>query len=206
MRCALLVARHYPHLQPARRLFAAHGYVGTTLPAIAAEAGVAPATVTAVFGTKPALLDALIKWAVRGDQEPVPLAQRPWWQEIYRQPDPIRQLSRYAEHGRWIHERTTDLFEIIRGAATVLPEIAAMRQELSKSHCQDDRLVAESLAQKRALASDVTVEYATALLWALGSAEMYRMLVVERGWMPKQYEQWLATTLIHALLEQRRAN
>jgi len=46
----------------------------------------------------------------------------------------------------------------------------------------------------------LAVAQATDLLWALGSAEMYRMLVVDRGWPPQQYEGWLASTLIHALL------
>lgn len=190
-------------LEAARHLFAAHGYVATTLPAIAREAGVAAATVTAVFGAKVALLDVLIKWAVRGDAEPAPLAMREWWQEMLSEPDPIRQLILYAAIARRIHERTTDLFEIVRGAATVEPEIAVLRRDLKESHLQDDRQVAESLARKEALGRGVTVEHATDLLWALGSAELYRLLVVERGWPPEQYEQWLAAAWVHALLGPR---
>ena len=197
-------------LEAARRLFATHGYVATTLPAIAREAGVAAATVTAVFGTKLALLNALITWAVRGDEEPAPLAMREWWQEMLSEREPIRQLTLYAAIARRIHERTTDLFEIVRGAATAEPEIAVLWRDLKESHLQDDRWVAESLAQKEALGRGVTVEHATDLLWALGSADLYRLLVVERGWPPEEYEQWLAATWIHALLgprgTQRSAN
>jgi hypothetical protein len=63
----------------------------------------------------------------------------------------------------------------------------------------DLRAVAASLATKQALAPGLTVDQATDLLWALGAAEMYRLLVFERGWLPEQYEEWLASTLIHSL-------
>jgi AcrR family transcriptional regulator len=187
-------------LEAARRLFAAQGYVATTLSAIAAEAGVAAATVTAVFSTKLALLDALISWAVRGDVEPTPIATREWWQAMLYEPDQVRQLTLHAANIRRIHERTADLFEIVRGAATAEPEIAALRRKLGEAKLQDDRRVAESLAQKGALAGGVTVEHGGDLLWALGSAELYRLLVVERGWPPEEYEQWLAAAWIQALL------
>ncbi len=189
-------------LETARRLFAERGYVATTLPAIAAEAGVAVATVTAVFGTKLALLDALIACAVRGDVEPAPIATREWWQMMLREPDPSRQLALHAANIRRIHERTTDLFEIVRGAATAEPEIAALRRELGEGKLRDDQLVVESLAEKSALGG-VTVEHGRDLLWALGSAELYRLFVVERGWQPDQYEQWLAGAWTDALLGPR---
>ena len=51
-----------------------------------------------------------------------------------------------------------------------------------------------------ALAPGLSVERATDLLWALGAAEMYRLLVSERGWAPEQYEAWLAAAVIHSLL------
>ena len=190
-------------LDAARHLFDAHGYAATTLPMIALEAGVAAATISAVFGTKLNLLNELIKSAVRGDAGSAPLAQRQWWREMLNEPDPVRQLVRHAADIRSIHERTTDLFEIVRGAATIEPEIAALRRELSEGHYRDDRQVAESLAQKQALAAGVSIERGADLLWALGSADLYRMLVVERGWSPKAYEQWLANTWINALLRQR---
>ena len=187
-------------LAAAERLFAAHGYVATTLPSIAREAGVSPATVTVAFGTKPALLDALIKSTVRGDDTPAPVADRAWWREMLHEPDSRRQLALFAAIGRRIHERTTDIAEIVRGAAAADPEIAAMRRALSESRLQDTREVAESLAGKGALAPGITLDQAADQLWAVGSSEIYRMLVVDRGWSPEQYERWLASSLICSLL------
>ncbi len=187
-------------LEAAHRLFADRGYVATTLPAIAQEAGVSAPTVTAAFGTKLAILDALIRVEVRGDEAPTPLAARPYWQEMLREPDPVGQLRLCATNLRHIHEKTTDFFEIVRGAATAEPEIAALRRSLSSQRFEDKHLLAQSLGSKQALRPNLTVVQATDLLWTIGSADVYQMLVVDRGWVPKQYEEWLASALVHSLL------
>lgn len=157
-------------------------------------------TVTAVFRTKPALLQALIQSTVRGDEAPVPLALRPEWQEMLDEPNPVRQLARYAAQVRRIHERTTDIFEIVRGAATADAELAELRRELGIRRLGDMRTVAESLQQKAALCPGMHVDEATDLLWALGSAEMFRMLVVDRSWPPQWYEHRLTRLLQEAIL------
>lgn len=192
-------------LAAAHRLFITDGYVATTLPAIAREAGVSAATVTVAFGTKLQLLDALIKSSVRGDEEPVALAMRPQWQEMLLEPDPVRLLTHYAKIARRIRERTIDIAEIVRGAATADPEIAALRRGLRESRLQDNREVAEALAARQALAVGITVEQATDLLWTLDSTETYWMLVAERGWSPDEYEEWLGSVLIHSLLKRYKA-
>jgi len=189
-------------LDAARRLFATQGYAATTLPAIAREAGVSPPTVTAVFGTKARLLSGLINLVVRGDSESPPLAQRPWWQAMLAEPDPRRQLILHATNVRQIHERSADVAEIVRGAATADPEIAAMLHHLADGRLTDARMVAHSLAEKHALAPEMTVERAADLLWALCSHDLYRMLVVEQHWPSQDYERWLAGSLIHSLLNQ----
>ena len=187
-------------LEAARRLFAVQGYAATTLPAIAREANVSPPTVTAVFGTKAGLLTDLINLVVRGDAENPPLAERQWWQAMLSESDPRRQLALHATNVRHIHERSADVAEIVRGAATADPEIASVLVHLASARLADARMVARSLDEKRALAAGVTVEQAADLLWALCSHDLYRMLVIEQHWPPEDYEQWLATSLMHSLL------
>jgi len=53
----------------ARRLFAEHGYVGTSMRAIAAEAGVDAALIVHFFGTKAGLLDAAVRWPFDPEEE-----------------------------------------------------------------------------------------------------------------------------------------
>ena len=56
-------------LEASGDLFAERGYVATTVDAVAAHAGVATDTVYAIFGTKKALLSALIDLRVTGSSE-----------------------------------------------------------------------------------------------------------------------------------------
>jgi len=192
-------------LDAARRLFAAQGYAATTLPHIARGAGVSQPTITAVFVTKAQLLSHMIQLAVRGDAESPPLTERLWWQAMLSEPDPQRQLTLHAANVRRIHERSADVAEIVRGAVTADPEIASMLRELAEGRLRDAQMVAQSLDEKQALAGTVDRQRAADLLWSLCSHDLYRMLVVERHWPPEQYEQWLASSLIHFLLDQRAA-
>src|ERR687887_1975730 len=75
-------------LEAGERLFGERGYAGTSVAAIAAAAGVAFKTVYAAFGTKAEVLRALWNLRMRGDEEPVPLAQRTWFRELIAEPDP----------------------------------------------------------------------------------------------------------------------
>jgi hypothetical protein len=42
------------------------------------------------------------------------------------------------------------------------------------------------------------------IIHALLSPEMYRLLVVDRGWPPERYETWLTGTLVDQLLAPTR--
>src|SRR5512141_1870147 len=110
-------------IEAARRLFAEHGYAGATIEAIAQEAGVAPETIFTTFGNKRTILAALIDVAVGGDEQSIPLLQRPGPQTVLQEHDPIRQLQMFAEDIAGILERVAPVFEIMRMAAKTEPDI-----------------------------------------------------------------------------------
>ena len=66
----------------ANRLFLARGYAATSLADIAKEAAVARPTVFSAFGSKAALLREVVDQALAGDDEPVPVAERPWFRPV----------------------------------------------------------------------------------------------------------------------------
>lgn len=47
---------------------------------------------------------------------------------------------------------------------------------------------------------------ARGVFWMFTGTDVYRMLVRERGWSYHKYQDWLADTLVHALLPSGRAN
>ncbi len=91
-------------LEAAERLFAKQGYVGTSVAEIAEEARVALKTVYAVFGTKAEVLRGLWNLRMRGDEEPVPMPERPWYRAIVDEPDPHRRLALVAHNSRIVHD------------------------------------------------------------------------------------------------------
>src|SRR3954454_1971443 len=66
----------------ATTLFLRDGYARTSMKAIAAQAGVSGKTMYLAYETKATLLRHVIQVAVRGDEDPAPLSQRPEWRAV----------------------------------------------------------------------------------------------------------------------------
>src|SRR3954451_12480480 len=79
-------------LDAAQRRFEQSGYAGTTMEAIAAEAGVALKTVYVAFETKSGLLRALWNHLLRAGRGDVPVARQEWYREVVDEPDAEAQL------------------------------------------------------------------------------------------------------------------
>lgn len=187
-------------LEAAERLFADRGYVGTTVAEIAEEARVALKTVYAVFGTKAELLRGLWNLRMRGDEEPVPMAERPWFREIIDEPDPQRRLALVARNSRIVRERTAALTEIVRQAAPADEQIATLWERFQREFYElGMRGITETLARDGVLATELTP--ATDILWTLNHPDVYQLLVRQRGWSPEDYERWLAEALCKQLLQ-----
>src|SRR5215470_10804374 len=103
----------------AHRLFAAKGYLATSIDDIAAEAGVARPTVFAAVGPKPAILKAVVDQAMAGDDAPVRVAARPWFREALDEPDPVRSVQLHARNLCWILQRAGPLLRALEAAAAV---------------------------------------------------------------------------------------
>ena len=72
----------------ARTLFLERGYGATTIEAISALSDVPPATVYRLFSSKRGILKALLDVSIVGDDEAVPLADRPPVRSLLADPDP----------------------------------------------------------------------------------------------------------------------
>ena len=92
-------------LDAALELFLAEGYPGTTIEAVARRAEVSTQTVYNAVGGKAALLRAVYDVTLAGDDQPVPIAERPAFQAMLAETDGRRCLARYAALGRELWER-----------------------------------------------------------------------------------------------------
>lgn len=186
-------------LEAAERLFVERSYAGTSVGEVAEAAGVALKTVYAVFGTKAEVLRALWNLRMRGDEEPVPLAERPWFRETIDEPDSRRRLALLARNARLVRERTGALPEVVQQAAPLDEQIAELWERFQREFYERGmRPIAKTLERDGVLTVDVKT--ATDILWTLTHPDLYLLLVRGRGWKPDAYERWLTDTLRTQLL------
>jgi AcrR family transcriptional regulator len=197
-RSAQVVETRRRILDAAERLFLARGYGATTIEAIAEEAGVSVPTVYVRFENKRLLLKALLDRSIAGDDDPVPMLERPWMHEALAQPDLAEVLRRIVHEARRIHERTVALVIAVRAAAGTDTDLQDLWDTL-----RDQRLtVADAIARslrRRGHDHALTRRQTTDVLYAALSPDAYQLLVVERGWTPREWEQWTTTVLVGQL-------
>ena len=186
-------------LEAAHALFVDRGYVATTIGAIASKANVAPETVYAVFGSKRAILSELVNDAITGNDAP-PVLQQDWVRGLRDEPDPRRRVRALATNGRLILERRAALDELIHGAAAADPEMAALRQVGKSQRAAGQREILHRAFDPTDLRADVDLDTAADILYAIGSPETYRLLVVDRGWTGVRFERWYGDALERLLL------
>ena len=184
----------------ARDLFVELGFVATTIRAIADRAEVAPETVYAAFGTKRALLSCVLDVAIAGDDEPLPLLERVWVQDMRDEPDARRRVQILSSNGSAILARVSPLYEVLRGGADADPKVASV-WELHKTQRFAGQLeLVRIVGAHGSLRKGLTTQRAADILFSIGSPETYRLLTDDRGWSPDRFERWYADTLARLLL------
>jgi AcrR family transcriptional regulator len=90
-------ARRLAVVLAARELFERDGFRRTTIAAVATHAGVSAESVYKGFGTKAALAKAVFDVVIAGDDEPVPVAERPAAQAMGDEPDVRRKIAMFVD-------------------------------------------------------------------------------------------------------------
>jgi AcrR family transcriptional regulator len=161
-------------LAAAADLFEQSGWAGTTVGAIARHAGVAVETVYSGFGAKKQLLRAVVDFAVVGDAEPVPLADREVFTSL-GDGDQERRIAAGIEMLTDIHTRIARLWRTVGEAAASDDEIDGWRKQWEAGRRIDVRRSVELILDEEI--DDVTLD----LLWGIFSHEVYGILVLDHG-------------------------
>lgn len=181
------------------RLFAAHGYVATTVDAIAKEAGVSRKTVFTAVGGKPVILKLAHDWAIGGDDDPVALEERDQIMKLRQETDPIRLLEGYVDHLVVTHERFAPIYCAMRNAADADPEAAALFEESKQQRLTGMSHFAAHL-EEVGLRPGLSRRRATDLLFHLIDPGHYETLVLGRGWSLASYRAFMLASLkLHLL-------
>ena len=188
--------------EAARALFLERGYAGTTIEAISDRSDVPPATVYRLFSSKLGILKALLDVAIAGDDEDIPLTERPQARALLDATDldPADRLRGFAGITSGIMPRAEPVYRILVSAADSDPDAAALLAEQRQHRDRGQEQIARALAGAGTLRPGLAERDAADIIHALMSPEVYRLLVADRGWPPERYQHWLAESLISQLL------
>ncbi len=185
-------------LDAAGELFVSRGYGRTTIRQIAEDAQVSPDTVYAVFGSKARVLTALIDKRLAPDPGVENVLDRPEAMAVREETDQRLQIRTFARDMAATSTRVRPVYEILRTAASVEPEMASIRTEMDTYRLRNMRQAAEWIGARGPLRTDL--ERAGEIIWALASPDLSRMLCDDRGWSQDEYANWLEDTLVRVLL------
>lgn len=123
--------------------------------------------------------------AAVGDDEPIPLLDRPWLDQIRAEPDPHRVIALWVGNGGSILARVAPIMGVVRDAAGHDPEMAAQWAANEQQRVTAFHLLAQLLADRNSLRSGMSMETATDIIFALLSIELYLLFTATRGWTPE---------------------
>jgi AcrR family transcriptional regulator len=184
----------------ATELFVERGYGATLLDQVAERAGVAIQTVYFHFGNKRTLLKHVMDVAAVGDDEPVPLLERPWLIQIRQESDPRRIIQLWLANGRTILLRVAPLMRVMRATTGTDPELAAQWHTNQNQTRTAYAQLAQLLADRGALKPGIDIDQARDIAFVLANVETYLQFTDVCGWTPDQWQQRTAGILAAALL------
>lgn len=187
-------------VEAAAALFLERGYGATTMDAISERADVPAATVYRLFASKHGILKALLDVSIVGDDEEVPMAERPTVRSLLADPDPRKKVAGFVGLGSQVNSRTSTIYRILVSAAASEPDAATLLDELTRQRQEGQAQIARSLARAGALRPTLRERDAADIIHALLSPEVYGLLVVDRRWPRERYETWLTEILVDQLL------
>jgi len=180
--------------------FVAHGYGATLLDQVAERAGVAVQTVYFHFGNKRTLLKEALDVAAVGDDDPVPLLERPSVREIQQEADPRRIIERWQVMGRAILDRVAPLMRVLRGATSTDAEVAAQWATNQEQTRTAYGFLIGLLVERGALRPGLAADQARDIAFVIGNVEAYLQFTDVCGWTTDEWQERTAAVLADALL------
>ena len=192
-------ARRLAVVLAARDLFERDGYRATTIAAIAAHAGVSAESVYKGFGTKAALAKAVFDLELAGDDEPVPVAERPAMQAVRDEPDVRRKIAMFVDGLAQRQARSARVTILIRDGRHVDDSLAPVWAKLHDEGLTGMTTLGRHLLETGQLRNGIGLDEVRDVLWNYLAIDHYERLVLSRGWSLERYTRWLAEAITNAL-------
>jgi AcrR family transcriptional regulator len=187
----------------AEQLFVERGYAGTTIDAVAERAAVGRRTVFQSVGSKVELLKTAWDWAVVGDDQPIPVVDRPEIARMREERDPATLVELWVAQVMRVGSRTGPLARVLAQAVDADPEAEALQNRIDVERRTGASMFVDGLAAIGGLRRDVSPDEGADMAWVLMNPLFVGRLRDERGWGDDQVRAWLVRLAKASLLEDR---
>jgi AcrR family transcriptional regulator len=194
-------ARRLAVVLAARELFERDGFRATTIADVAAHADVSAETIYKVFGTKAALAKAVFDLVIAGDDEPVPVAERPAIQTMREEPDVRRKIVMFVDGLAQRQASSARVQILIRDGRHVDGSLTAVWEALNDEGLAGMAALARHLIATGQLPDGIDVAEVRDVLWNYLAIDTYERLVLTQGWTHDRYTRWLTRAVTNAICE-----
>lgn len=170
-------------LDAAGALFVREGYLRTTMKAIAAEAGTSVETVYAQ-GSKTALLLSCADRALGGDDDDVPLTERPAFTDALALPAAADVIEAYVRAMTDVAVRAGGLLVAFEDAAAADAVTAELWAAAERDRKRDLRRLVQTVADRGPLAHGWSIDTATDAVWLVVTSRAAHTALHTLGWSP----------------------
>jgi len=181
-------------LVSAKKLFESKGFEKITIEEIAQRALVSSPTIYSIFQSKKGILLALMDNALSPEQHASLVEQG------RNEKSPRRRLEITARISRQLYDAEKTQLNLLRGALVLDPEFKELEIERERRRYKRQEKTIKMMAKEKVFDERISVSKIRDILWAFTGRDIYRMLVLERGWSSDEYEKWLGKLLIQTLL------
>ncbi len=185
-------------VEAAHMSFLRRGFGATTIRLVADEAEVSQETIYKAFGGKAALLKTVYDVSLAGDDEAIPIAQRPEVVAARDATSPAAAATAYAELARLLANRTDPLLRVLLGASGTDAALAEFARTIEQERLIGSARYVRHWELAGWLRDDITLDQAIESVWALSSPQP-RWLLLDHGWSEERYARWLAELILHAV-------
>lgn len=187
-------------VEAALALFAERGFAATTITAIAEAAGVSRKTIFDSVGGKVQAIKLGYDFAITGDDEAIPLAEREVVSQLMAESDPHKMLAGFAQLVTTINGRIATVYRVLQGAAEYDPDARELYETLQSQRRSSMEYPMLQLTGSNALRPELSAARAADLLWLYTDPTLYGQLVHRCGWSVAEFQDWLATSWQQQLL------
>ncbi len=181
-------------VEAALAAFLERGYSGTTMDAVASQAGVAVQTVYFTFHTKSDLLQAVYEHVVLGPER-LPPHLTWWWRAVENEPDVVPAVRTLVSGSMDLLVRASPLVWMVLG-----DETAREGYEFNEGLRRDGyEVLVRTLTAKHALRPEITPHHARDVLLLLTGPQLYAQLARDLKWSREEIEEWMITSVLQQL-------